>query len=225
MWKKFLYWMKLSFGFSRRESTGYILLMPFLLFLVFAPKVMNKLAKIEVDVQDQFLKNRIDSLQGAGFFKVEPKGLLFNPVDTAKKSYSERMGSIQKIPFSESDSVTLQIVPGIGPALAARIVKYRENIGGFHSEMQLEEIFGLKPEVVEKLWEFFEFDPGIYKKLAINELDVADLAKHPYIGYGEAKVIVAFRKQHGNYSGSEDLLKIKIFKSEWIKKLEPYLEF
>jgi DNA uptake protein ComE-like DNA-binding protein len=43
--------------------------------------------------------------------------------------------------------------------------------------------------------------------------------------YGEAKVLIAFRKQHGAFRSEEDLLKISIFKKEWISKISPYLDF
>lgn len=217
--------MKVSFGFSQKESRGYILLIPFLLILIFLPRVFDWMTRSQSHAEQIKLKTKIDSLEQAGFFKIASTDPLFNPQDTAETSSSDQVQSIQRIPLSESDSVTLQIVPGIGPALAARIVKYRENLGGFHSEQQLLEIYGIKEEVVAKLWEYFDFDPGIRRKVKINELDVAGLAKHPYIGYGEAKVIVAFRKQHGDFARPDDLLKIKIFNPEWVRKLEPYLEF
>ncbi|MFC3415103.1 ComEA family DNA-binding protein [Algoriphagus hitonicola] len=217
--------MKVSFGFSQKESRGFVLLIPFLLILILLPNVFDWINSSRADTQQIQLSSKIDSLEQVGFFKVSSSRPLFNPEDTAKTSSSDRLESIQRIPFSESDSVTLQIVPGIGPTLAARIVKYRENLGGFHSQEQLLEIYGIKEEVVENLWEYFEFDPGIRRKVKINELDVPELAKHPYIGYGEAKVLVAYRKQHGDFSNSEDLLKIKIFKAEWVNKIEPYLEF
>lgn len=217
--------MKVSFGFSQKESRGYVLLIPFLLILILFPRVFDWMNQSRSKAAQLTLKSKIDSLEQSGFFKTVSTAPLFNPQDTAKSSSSDRMESIQRIPFSESDSVTLQIVPGIGPTLAARIVKYRENLGGFHSEQQLLEIYGIKEEVVSKLWEYFDFDPGIRRKVKINDLEVAELAKHPYIGYGEAKVIVAFRKQHGDFSKLDELLKIKIFKPEWVRKLEPYLEF
>ncbi|TNF41199.1 MAG: helix-hairpin-helix domain-containing protein, partial [Cytophagales bacterium] len=90
---------------------------------------------------------------------------------------------------------------------------------------QLMEVYGMKAETAEAVWEFFEFDPGIRKKLQINQTEAADLAKHPYISYSEAKVIVAYRNQHGAFRNSEDLLKIRIFKKEWVDKISPYLNF
>jgi DNA uptake protein ComE-like DNA-binding protein len=43
--------------------------------------------------------------------------------------------------------------------------------------------------------------------------------------YNQVKVIVAYRKQHGNFKNAEDLKQIKILDEATISKIEPYLEF
>jgi DNA uptake protein ComE-like DNA-binding protein len=109
--------------------------------------------------------------------------------------------------------------------MAGRIVKFRESIGGLHQKEQILEVYGMTPETMDKLFDQFQFEPGIHKKLKINELDAKSLANHPYISFGEAKVIVAYRAQHGRFENSEGLLSIKIFTKEWVDRLSPYLEF
>ncbi len=164
-------------------------------------------------------------MQKAGLVLVKSPGPLFNPQDTAKKSSLEKqLDNIKRISFSEADSIVLQIVPGIGPGSAGRIIKYREDLGGFHSSQQVSEVYGLKPETIQLMWEFFEFNPSIFRKIKLNQSTIEEIAAHPYITYGEAKVIVAYRNQHGAYQSFEDLLKIRIFKEEWIRKLAPYLD-
>jgi DNA uptake protein ComE-like DNA-binding protein len=37
--------------------------------------------------------------------------------------------------------------------------------------------------------------------------------------------MVAYRLQHGPFLQLEDLLKIRIFKVEWVSKIGPYLNF
>jgi DNA uptake protein ComE-like DNA-binding protein len=132
---------------------------------------------------------------------------------------------IKRLPFSEADSVVLQIVPGIGALTAGRIIKHRESLGGFIQVDQLNEVYGLKPETIPVIWEYFDFDRVAPRRLALNTVSVEELAKHPYISYQEAKVLVAYRLQHGPYLQLEDLLKVKIFKAAWVSKIGPYLEF
>lgn len=168
----------------------------------------------------------MDSLESAGITLVASPLPVFNPQDTVKTTPNQRqLDNINRISFSEADSITLQIVPGIGPATAGRIIKYRENLGGFHSKNQLMEVFGVKEETAEAVWEFFEFYPTIFRKIKINSAELEVMASHPYISYGEAKVLIAFRNQHGRFITSEELLKVKIFKKEWVEKIKPYLDF
>lgn len=148
--------------------------------------------------------------------------------DTLKKlsTYKKpKDPDLTSMDFSEADSIVLQIVPGIGNVLAGRIIKYRESLGGFHQEQQIMEVYGVTEEVAQRVFEYFSFTPEIRHPLKINELEAGELAEHPYINYGPAKVIVAFRKQHGHFETADDLLKIKIFNEEWLARLRPYLVF
>lgn len=148
--------------------------------------------------------------------------------DTTKKQSSpsrNRNVGFNKLPFSDADSVLLQVVPGIGPAMASRLVKFRENAGGLYEKEQLLDVYGMTPELMDRVFDYFVFSPGINRKLSINDSDVVTLATHPYINYGAAKVLVAYREQHGPYLNPEDLLKIKILNEEWVHRIAPYLEF
>jgi competence protein ComEA len=126
--------------------------------------------------------------------------------------------------MNEADTTTLKNIKGIGSVLADRIVKFRNNLGGFHSLEQVREVYGIQPEVVEELAKYANFGTAV-KKININLADEATLKAHPYIGYKIASVIVAYRKQHGNFSKPEDLLKIKLLNNEKLEKIKPYLEF
>ena len=86
-------------------------------------------------------------------------------------------------------------------------------------------MYGLKPEVIPVIWEYFDFDAAPIRKLSINRATIEELASHPYISYQEAKVVVAYRLQHGPFLELDNLLKIRIFKAEWVSKIGPYLNF
>src|SRR5690606_25791766 len=168
----------------------------------------------------------IESLQASGIELASSPYSVFNPQDTiVKKSNAKQLENLNRIPFSEADSVTLQIVPGIGQSTASRIIKFRTSLGGLHSKNQLSEVYGLKPETIDAIWEYFDFSPGISNKIMINQVEIDELGKHPYFSYAEAKVLIAYRKQHGEFQSPDDLKQIKIFKEEWITKISPYLDF
>jgi len=225
MRSRLFYWLKTYLGFSRKESHGFLLLLPFLGLLILVPTFIRQYkAANSKDFHLSFF-HKIDSMEKAGMVMVKSPGPLFNPQDTVKKSaLDKQLENIQRVPFSEADSIILQIVPGIGPGTAGRIIKYRENLGGFHSTSQLIEVYGMKPETIDLLWNFFEFTPAIFRKINLNQGTIEEISSHPYITYGEAKVIVAYRNQHGVFQSIDDLLKIRIFKEEWIRKLAPYLD-
>lgn len=208
----------------------------------FNPNMVNKEILIELGIDDKTASNWINYLRsGANFrtwedlkkiYGMEEAVLLklrdylvFDTIPTKKEYRRPAAPAMAKIPFSEADSITLQIVPGIGAVTAGRIIKFRENLGGLHHKSQLLDVYGVEEELVERVFEHFTFDPGISSRLDINSLSLAELAQHPYITYAQAKVIMAYRDQHGPYEKAEDLLKIKIFTREWLDKLEPYLEF
>ncbi|WP_339755749.1 helix-hairpin-helix domain-containing protein [Algoriphagus aquimarinus] len=223
---RFFYWLKVYLGFSTKESRGFVLLIPVLLLLIAFKTVFKDIRNGKAEnFHVQYLAT-IDSLEASGIILVSSPFPVFAPLDTIiKKSNSKQIESLNRIPFSEADSVILQIVPGIGQSTASRIVKFRENLGGLHHKSQLTEVYGLKPETIDAIWEYFDFSPAIFKKLKINQIEADELAKHPYITYAEAKVLIAYRKQHGSFMAPDDFLKIRIFKQEWIDKIAPYLDF
>lgn len=224
--KNFFYWVKSYLGFSRKESKGFVLLIPFLVLFGLLPSSIAFFKNRKAESDFMHYQARLDSLERLGVHLVASPLPTFNPQDTVKKSSNQKqLDNLNQIPFSEADSITLQIVPGIGQATAGRIIKYRENLGGFHSKSQLIEVFGVKEETAAAIWEFFVFDSQIFRKIKINSIELQDLSSHPYISYGEAKVLIAFRNQHGRFNAAEDLLKVRIFKVEWVEKIKPYLDF
>lgn len=221
--KKFFYWVKINLGFSRKEAKGFLLVLPVLLLLSFLSKGIEKLNSSS-DFEILNYHSQLDSLEEAGWEVASSSQPTFNPKDTATIVRYKQEG-LKRIAFSEADSITLQIVSGIGPALAGRIIKYKVVLGGFHDASQLEEIYGLESETIKNIWEYFDFEPEIFRKIPLNKSEVSELSAHPYISYGQAKVLQAYREQHGDYKTAEDLLKIKIFTSDWVEKLKPYLDF
>ena len=223
---RLFYFLKTYLGFSHKESRGFLLLIPLLGILGISPFALRQFKNQRGDALYAEYQGKLDSLREMNAEILSPPMPSFNPGDTISNP-SKNLASkgLQRIPLSEADSVTLQIVPGIGPSLASRIIKYREALGGFRTKNQLTEIFGLKEEVIEIIWEYFDFDQKIIRKIPINTCSLDDLAKHPYISYQEAKVLIAFRNQHGQFHESGDLLKIKIFKKEWVDQVSPYLDF
>lgn len=120
----------------------------------------------------------------------------------------------------------LDKVYGIGEALAGRILKMRNSLGGFVSMEQMSEVYGLSPDVIEKLNESFiiEKQPTLIK-IKINEGSIKELALFPYFRYALAKQIVTYRSMNGDIKSVEELTKIKGFPVEKAHIIGLYLDF
>ncbi len=171
-----------------------------------------------------------DSLLAAisPFFKF-PDWVIQRQKASAKKQFKKPKKD--EVPAVRNDLNTasaeaLKEISGIGDVLSKRIVKFRNRLGGFLSEEQLHDVYGLKPEVVERLLLRFELQskPAIVK-ININEASISELAALVYFDYKTAKRIVAYRTQVGNIVSFDELTKIEGFPSEKINRIALYLTF
>lgn len=129
------------------------------------------------------------------------------------------------VELNAADTTTLKKVPGIGSTFARRIVKYRELLGGFYTVGQLSEVYGIDEERYTALAPWFITDTLYIRKLNVNALPAADLRRHPYLDYRQAKAIEQLRKQKSRLSGWENLQLIEEFTDMDRKRLRPYLSF
>lgn len=84
----------------------------------------------------------------------------------------------------------------IDSKLAFRLVQYRSLLGGFVDLNQLKEIYELPDSIYLKLRSSVTVET-MPTKIFINLADFHQLNKHPYIRYQNAKLILAYKKQHG----------------------------
>ncbi|UII29361.1 helix-hairpin-helix domain-containing protein [Fulvivirga maritima] len=138
-----------------------------------------------------------------------------------KKKYEFRAFDI-----NAADTTELKSLKGIGSAYANRIVKYRNALGGYVHKDQLKEVYGLNADLIKGLdtacYINEHYDPD---KLNINKAFETELSRHPYINRKQAKAIVNYRYQHGDFSQADDLLKIKLLDSAQVYRLKPYITF
>jgi DNA uptake protein ComE-like DNA-binding protein len=133
---------------------------------------------------------------------------------------------IVTINLNEADSAQLESLPGIGERLSARIIKYRDRLGGFHDVAQLKEVYGLQDSVLVLLaTRLFVSPGGLIKKLDVNICSYADFRRHPYMGHAFAKSLVAFRQTHGEIKTVDELYQLVAVKKEEIERMKPYFSF
>jgi len=150
-------------------------------------------------------------------------------VRNRKQTFAKKPFEKTKLPVLDINLATqedLKKIYGIGDGLSERILKEKEKFGGFVSMEQMEDIWGLSPEVIEKLNQSFKVGnlPAV-KKIPINEASVKELSQFPYFRYTLAKSIVTYRSMNGEIDCVEDLVKISGFPVDKVKIIALYLEF
>jgi len=140
------------------------------------------------------------------------------------KGYSKKE-AINVLDINQATKEDLMKVFGIGDAISVRILNQKEVFGGFVSMDQLNEIWGLSPEVIANLNKYFKINslPKV-KKVNINNASIKELGQFPYFKYPISKNIVTYRSMNGNLK-IEDLANIKGFPIDKIKIIALYLEF
>jgi len=130
----------------------------------------------------------------------------------------------QIIELNQADSLALISVKGIGPFYAKQILKYRKELGGFYSYNQFSEIWGLEKLDVEKFKQQTIIDTLHIRKINVNAIELEQLKMHPYLNYKQAKMIVNYRKQHGDFKEIKDIQKIRPISPKIFRKIAPYLQ-
>lgn len=130
------------------------------------------------------------------------------------------------VPFDINTADTSQLIrlKGIGSKLAARIIKFRDGLGGFTSTAQYAEVFGLDSLALSELHRFAQVRTGV-QKISINTASPEELDRLPYLSKRQSEIIVRYREQHGAYKTPQDLLNIKILDEKLVNKIAPYLAF
>lgn len=162
------------------------------------------------------------SASGGGFASF-PKPEANSEVKTATSTPSKESFKPVAFDLNRADTNDLKKLKGIGSKLSARIIKYRDMVGGFYSENQVKEVFGLDSIVVDEILKFGTIKNPSLKKIKINEVTVEEF-KHFYIRPYVAKSIIAYRQQHGNFTAKKDFEPIKLLDAKTLDKIFPYFE-
>jgi DNA uptake protein ComE-like DNA-binding protein len=153
---------------------------------------------------------------------VQNKKNSYQPYENKNDSKVEK---VIVLDINQANKEDLMKIYGIGDKISDRILEQKQKYGAFVSMEQMNDIWGLSPEVIEKLKGSFEVKSVTNaKKININTASVKELAQFPFFRYALAKDIVIYRSMNGDIK-TEDLSKIKGFPIDKIKIIALYLEF
>ncbi|MEP5912093.1 MAG: helix-hairpin-helix domain-containing protein, partial [Flavobacteriaceae bacterium] len=118
----------------------------------------------------------------------------------------------------------LKKIYGIGDKLSARIVKFRDRLGGFMVNDQLKDVYGLESDVIGRILEKFQVlsKPKI-ELININTASVSELTELIYFNYNMAEKIVAYRDRKEPLKSLNELADITGFTPQKIDRIGLYL--
>ncbi len=187
-------------GSSNREAKGFL----FLIFILITPFLLQYGYRYFFYTPQQpdvstilFLTDTCDPApaytykQYSNYPKEEKSNKQFAPYP----SKANLRGQEVIVDINTADSVALEGLPGIGPAFAKRIVKYRTLLGGYVKVEQLKEVYGMPEETYEKIKPLCKVTAVPVKKIPGDSLWLfAYKFYHPYLSKELKAAISAKRK-------------------------------
>lgn len=143
----------------------------------------------------------------------------------AARGYRMKKDTI--IELNNTDTVALQYIRGIGPAVARHIVRYGQQLGGYVSPEQIREIQALRDYKVpfDSVIPHLTAERDSVLRMRVNYIGVERMQRHPYLSFTQAKAIYELRRNKFYLKSIDELRSLPCLTEEDIKRLEPYLSF
>ncbi|MDE6634034.1 MAG: helix-hairpin-helix domain-containing protein [Bacteroidaceae bacterium] len=135
--------------------------------------------------------------------------------------FPEKLRPGQTVSLNEADTTALKKIPGVGSYYAARIVRYREALGGYVSAEQLLEIEGIPDDIGQ----WVSVDTAHLRRIDVNHATKSQLVRHPYLRVYRADDIWQWRHNYGPLRSADDLRRLPNFTDDDVQRLLPYLLF
>ncbi|HWR74504.1 MAG TPA: helix-hairpin-helix domain-containing protein [Bacteroidales bacterium] len=131
--------------------------------------------------------------------------------------------AVVPIDLNRCTASELQGLPGIGPVLSDRIIRYRSLLGGFVDTGQLNEVYGLDSQVVVLISPMLTLTYDSVTPLMLDSCSFSELARHPYVGSSTARLISKYRSLMDTPVTLGDLVGQKVMSHEQAVRLAPYV--
>jgi competence protein ComEA len=202
------------FGYTRRERRS-----SFILLLLIAAVAGIRLIVPARDMTVEMLP--------AGSFKAVSDTMQDKRIPAGSRNYKpvKVRQPVKALDINSCDSASLEALPGLGPVLSARIIKYRKLLGGFASVEQLREVYGLSEETYNLVSGMLMADSADVIRISINDADYKKLIRMPYFERYEVAAILKYRELKGKLRSIDELVENKLISVETAAKVKHYLEF
>lgn len=129
---------------------------------------------------------------------------------------------VEKVELNSADSIALIRIKGIGPYYASRILRYREQLGGFHSVGQIKEL-NLTYLEVDSISHLLWVDPAKIIRQELDTMSFRSVLRHPYLEYEDVVLIFQARKKWGKVTHAL-LEEKKVLVPYKLRKIKPYFK-
>ncbi len=146
-------------------------------------------------------------------------------VELRKSTRSAKKEPAFQVDINAADTAIFQVLYGIGPGFANRIVNYRNLLGGFTRTDQILEVYGMDSARFLTIEPYLKLDSIALRKLPVNMASVKSLKRHPYLNFYQARDIYEFRKNRQWIENWTMLLNIEGLDTTNLAKLKPYVSF
>ena len=149
-----------------------------------------------------------------------------NKLNKIPNTFDRSVAFKEKSDLNIATTYELQKVYGVGAVLSSRIIKLRDSfIGGFISDIQLQDVRGLTPETIENILKHFSVKtPRAFQKINLNTATIDQLVTIQHIDYELAYEIIELRMLKEGYKIIDELTKVKGFPTKKLEIIKLYLE-
>ena len=127
--------------------------------------------------------------------------------------------------LNSCDSAELESLPGLGPVLSGRIIKFRKLLGGFYSVEQLREVYGLNEDIFDIVNSKVKVDTSLIQKIRVNEATYYDLVRLPYLNSNEVNLLINYRDVVDKIESIDELIDNHIISGATGSVVAHYLDF
>jgi DNA uptake protein ComE-like DNA-binding protein len=203
------------FGYSRRERRSTFILLN-IIVIVAGVRYIFPFQEIPLnEIPLDLAENKADSISYA----------VYSPTVEEQKQVKVSYSRKALLNLNTCDSASLEALPGIGPVLSARIIKYRNLIGGFVVADQLKEVYGLPEETFILISPRVFADTLAVRKIRINEAEYKELIRHPYFQRNEVSAILKYRQLKGRITDISVMIDNNLISPETARRIGAYLDF
>ncbi|MBO4489296.1 MAG: helix-hairpin-helix domain-containing protein [Bacteroidales bacterium] len=229
--------MKMDFNFTKGEWAGAmalaaLILSSYLIYYLYdgKKKTPYDFSAFEAEVaafeaEQQRLADSADAARAQG--RTYPyRSYAHGDTTPRNRKYEKKpLYEIVRLDLNRCDTDAIKTVPQFGSKRAAKLVEYRDKLGGFYSFEQLKEVYVLQSIDTALLHKYFFLRAGDVRKININTATYKELIQHPYFDAYLTKTILAYREKHGAIRSLAELQEITHAYPELMERLKHYVVF